>query len=225
MKLLDSLNSINVDEYNLTQELQFSKFIMELFSYTFTFKLTVNPQPNAGNFNKSVAILRKGKSPTPVSKEEFIYYIQVVVDRMINEKVLRLNGKVIDEEIKRAVYLNTKKDYKMSVPKEYIEDVDKQERYNYYHRIVVSYLRAHEAGIGGLKNSSHLENIYGCKYGEINEDNFNDNIESYKNDLVQYNFLIDLFDNLVLVQNMYTLLNNMAIYLNGLNIKWDRGKV
>ena len=222
MKLLDSLNSINVDEYNLTQELQFSKFIMELFSYTFTFKLTVNPQPNAGNFNKSVAISRKS---VPVTKEEFIYYIQVVVDRMINEKVLRLNGKIIDEEIKRAVYLNTKKDFKTPVPKEYTEDIDKQERYNYYHKIVVSYLRAHEAGIGGLKNSSHLEKIYGCKYGEINEDNFNDNIESYKNDLIQCNFLIDLFDNLVLVQNMYTLLNNMAIYLNGLNIKWDRGKV
>ncbi len=203
MEYIHSLRAIDTDKFNLTQEVQFSQFIMELLSFRFVFELIQSGKDHEFNISMKT---KEGRLKN-IGHDNFIYYIQVIIDRELTNYVLEINGKIIDTQIKKCLFLNSTSQV---VPDKYKDNEDLFERYKFYQKHLHSYLLVTD---DGSKEAKMIRKIYGCKYPDITEEKLDSIIQEYQEIISKCDFLIEIFESLVLVQNIRTLLNNMKIYL------------
>ena len=205
MEYIQVLREINMDQFNLTQEVQFSQFIMEFLAFRFVFELIHLGKDHEVN----ISIKTKEGKLKKISHDNFIYYIQVIIDRELTNYVLEMNGKIIDTKIKRCSFLNGTS---RVVPDKYKDNEELFERYKFYQKHLHSYLLVNDEG---SKEAKIIRKIYGCKYSDITEEKLDSTIHEYQEIISKCDFLIEIFESLLLVQNIRTLLNNMEIYLKG----------
>ena len=215
MKLLNSYKEIDIEEYNLSYELQYAKYIMELFSYELTFVI---------DESSKLSIYREsGKKKEKITDDAFIYYIQVYIDGLIQEYVMKLNGKVIDLQIKKDVFLNTSEIETLEsgvlkrikeVPEKYKDDKDLNERYQFYLKHILTYIKTRGKD---EESASILRKVYGSSYTDIRLEELEKDEQKYKSKLSSFSFLVEILENLMIVKNIRTLLDNMRIYLINTN--------
>ena len=214
MRLINAFTEIDIEEYNLSYELQYAKFIMELFSYEIDF--IVNKEENS---MVDIYIVKGGgKWKKKISPESFAYYIHVHIDKVIQDYVMKLNGKIKDVQIKEDVFLNTSKLWENNsthtVPEKYKEDEQLYERYNFYLKILLTYIKTK----GKDSNSSGMiQKLYGTPYTNIKVEGLELKVKKYQDKLSSCTYLAEILESLMLVENIWKLLKNMNIFLKNVN--------
>ena len=210
MEIIKSFCTLRLGEYNLIYELQYAKFIIDLFSDRLKFSVL---KKKGGDPVLKIENVEEGLTgKKELTHNDFIYYIHVLIDKELNNYSLEVNGRIHDNQIKQNIYILSKENSnginKSCIPDKYNGDNILLERYIFYLKIMNSFLTTKS-----VKDGKKINKIYGVPYEQISINNLKKEENEYKENLSKCSHLTEILESLVLVNNIKTLINNILIYL------------